>query len=127
MKISLSVAAQDRQFAKAVRRVRPDFVPLFDAFSKVKMVDPIHEAILIGLTDSKPNGYFKEIPNQDGYFQVLAGVTAKTTDHDLKVAIFDLITRAVQLCPFSKADKEEFTKFLAEWERNVSTHSGQRF
>lgn len=119
MKISLSVAAQDRLFSKAVRRIRPSFDPLFEAFSQVEMTDPIHEAILIGLTDAVPAGHFEVIPNRDGFFQVLAGVKGSVVDDELKLALFNIVERAVQTCPFSKPDKERFTDFLKDWRPKV--------
>jgi len=86
MKISLSIAAQDRLFSKAIRRVRPNFDELFDAFCQVEITNPIHEAILIGLTDS-----------------------------ELKAELFNIIEQAVQSCPFTNSDKKRFTDLLQEW------------
>lgn len=69
MKILLSVGAENRHFAKNIRLVRPSFDSLFLAFSLVKMVDPIHDAILIGVTDAKSDGYFEIIPNKEVFFK----------------------------------------------------------
>lgn len=120
MRVSLSVAAQDQRLSNAVRRIRPALEPFFVAFSKLEMVDPIHEAILIGLTDSKPSGYFEVIPNEDGFFQVLSGVNAGIADDKLRSMFFDSLVRAVHACPFSKPDKARFISLLAEWKDQIA-------
>lgn len=115
MKISVSVAAQNRHFAKIFRRIRPDFDSLFEDFSKVKMVNSIHEAILIGLTDAKADDYFEIIPNRDGFFQILAGIKGDTNEDELKKALFLIISNSVSACPFSKPDREQFSALLGNW------------
>jgi hypothetical protein len=115
MKISLSIAAQDRLFSKAIRRVRPNFDVLFDAFYQVEITNPIYEAILIGLTDSEPAGYFEVIQNRDGFFQVLAGLKNDLDQSELKAELFNIIEQAVQSCPFTNSDKKRFTDLLQEW------------
>lgn len=114
MKISLSIAAQDRLFSKAIRKVRPNFDALFEAFSEVKITNPIHEAILIGF-DSAPADYFEVIQNRDGFFQVLAGLKSNLEQNELKVELFKIIEQAVQSCPFTNSDKKRFTDLLHEW------------
>jgi hypothetical protein len=119
MKISLNVAAQNRLFSKSVRRIRSSFDPLIDAFSQLEISNPIHEAILIGLTDAKAADHFEVIQNRDGYFQILAGMRSDAEDDELKVLLFNIIERAVQLCPFSTPDKNKFIYLLHEWKPKI--------
>lgn len=115
MKLSLSVAAQNPRFAKSIRRVRPAFDSFVDAFSRVEMDNPIHEALLIGLTDAKSEEYFEIIPNNDGFFQILSGIKKDAIEQELEAAIFNVIRRAVSVCPFSLPDKEKFATLLSSW------------
>jgi len=115
MELLVSVAAQNRHFAKKFRCVRPAFDSLFENFCGVKMVNPLHEAILIGLTDSKPEDYFEVVPNREGFFQVLAGVKGDVVEDELKKALFSIISRSVSAFPFSQPDREQFSALLSEW------------
>lgn len=105
MKLRLSVVARDRQFSKAIRRIRPRFDQLLKDFEKVELVDPIHEAILVGITDDKTDDYFEEVSNRDGFFQIMAGCGVIGSDEELTVRVFQILQKAATACPFSKPDK----------------------
>jgi hypothetical protein len=115
MKLILSVAAKDRLFGKAFRRVRPVFDSLSAEFAKIELSHPIHDAILVGLTDDRGPEHFEEIQNANGYFQVLLGCPRTTNDEELKRAIFDRAKRAVMGCPFATPDKVSFERLLQNW------------
>ncbi len=108
MQLRFSVLARDRKFSKAMRRIRSRVQPLVDAFESVEMKNPIHEAILVGITDDQGSEYFEEVVNNDGFFQVLAGCTFNGSDDDLTVEVFEILCRATSQCPFSRPDKEAF-------------------
>lgn len=108
MQLRFSVMARDRKFSKAMRRVREKLKPLLDAFEAVKMTDPIHEAILVGITDDQPASFFDEIENNDGFFQVLAGVEYNGSDDELAEQVFEILQRASKACPFSQPDRLVF-------------------
>ncbi|NHZ41692.1 hypothetical protein [Massilia aquatica] len=112
MDLVISVAARDRLFAKAFRRVRPRLDPLCHAFAAVGMINPIHAALLIGLTDDRPPGDFAIVPNRDEYFQVLAGADPLWTDAQLHMAVLAVIRKTVIACPFSEPDREQFLRLL---------------
>jgi hypothetical protein len=61
MELSFSVLARNRQFAKAMRRIRPLFAPLVERFAEADLPSAIHQAILIGITDDKGPAFFKQI------------------------------------------------------------------
>ena len=122
MRLSLSVAARTRAFAKAVRRVRPSFDTLFSAFDSVKLTDPLYDAVLVGLTDEKDDDHFETIPNPDGFFQVLIGCAAPAVntveaERQFTKVVFSKLKRAVAACPFSEPDRQKFAVLLDEWER----------
>ena len=87
---------------------------------------PIHEAVLLGICDDKEDTFFEEIPNKDGFFQVLMGFDSTIAltgqnDSTLKQAVFGKLRRAVDSCPFSRPDREAFERLLDGWaERNLS-------
>ncbi len=110
MKLNLGVAARDRNFLRAMRRIRPQFDSLAKAFSEVELVHSIHKAILVGITDEHGADFFQEVPNGDGYFQVLAGCEMKTSDAELAECVFGILRRAAKACPFAKIDDEAVQK-----------------
>lgn len=116
MKLILGFAARDRLFGKALHRVLPAFDSLRSGFEQVKLLDPIHTSILVGLTDDLEPGHFEETPNNKGNFQVLLGCPRPTSDQELKRAVFDRLKRAVMACPFSTPDKASFEQLLQNWE-----------
>jgi hypothetical protein len=95
-----------------MRRIRPAVEPMLDALSRVPLANPIYEAILVGVTDDKPSGYFEEIPNADGFFQVLTGVDGTSEDDDLLTAVVAALRAAVEACPFSTPDKNALTEVI---------------
>jgi hypothetical protein len=122
MKLILSFAARDRLFGKAMRRVLPAFDSLSTEFAQTKLHDPIHDSILVALTDDLEPSYFEETPNNRGNFQVLMGVPRVTSDGELKLAVFERVKRAVVACPFSTPDKANFERLFQWWaDANVAS------
>lgn len=113
MQLRLSVLARSREFSKAMRRVRESLQPLLDAFEAVELDHPIHEAVLVGITDEKDAEFFEEVENDDGFFQVLAGCRPTGTDDELIEVVFGILLRAVQLCPFATPDHKKIEAFFA--------------
>lgn len=103
-----------------MRRLLADFDPLKAEFSTIEMVDPIHEAVLIGISDEKPPGSFEIVSNRDSFFQVLAGVEWPATDENLKTLIEAIICEAIRRCPFSQPDKSQFSQLLVRHGLNGS-------
>jgi hypothetical protein len=115
MQLRLSVLARNRAFSKAMRRVRPKIQPLLDAFEATELEHPIHEAILVGITDDKGPEFFEEVENNDGVFQILAGCTHQGTDNELTADVFGILHRAVNLCPFATPDHDKFEALFARF------------
>lgn len=113
MELRLSVAARDRFFGKAMRRIRPSLAPVFERFSEIQPIHPIHSAILVGITDEYGDGHYEEVQNNDGFYQVLTGCkdtwsSGKISDEDLRAAVILKLKTAVSACPFSEPDREMF-------------------
>ena len=119
MKISLSFAAKNPQFLKKIRRIRSDFEDFFDDFSLVDLTNPIHEAILIGVTDSRGDDFFEIIKNRDGYFQTLAGLDGFDDDAVLRKKLFLIVSKSILACPFSNPDRGKFHILLKKWEGEI--------
>jgi hypothetical protein len=112
MQLRISTMANDRKFAKAIRRVLERAQPLVDAFGQMVLEHPIHEAVLIGITDGRGRGYFEEVENRDGFFQVLAGCPYAGDDEALARDVFAIILRSVRSVPFSRPDAAKVDKLI---------------
>ena len=95
MQLRLSTLARSRAFSKAIRRVRPKFQPLLEAFETVELKHPIHEAILVGITDDRPPDFFEEVETNDSFFQVMAGCTLRGGDDELAEDVFEILLKAM--------------------------------
>lgn len=116
MQLSLSIAASDRAFSRRMRKVSARFLDLEAAFASIELRDPIHEALLVGITNDKAPSYFAEIPNRDGVFQILAGCDAGLAEDDLQRHVFEVLRKAMRACPFSKPDHDALEALFAQFE-----------
>lgn len=108
MQLRFSVLARNRTFSRKMRRVRERIRPLLDAFDATELENPIHKAILVGITDDKGPEFFEEVENDDGLFQVLAGCSDCGSDDELMKEVFVILQRAVRRCPFAAPDHQRF-------------------
>jgi hypothetical protein len=127
MKLGISAAAESRNFSRKFHRARTKFGSLVEQFSQLKLINPIHDAILVGVTDSLPPSHFVEVKNTDGFFQILAGVDGELEQEKLEESIFSIIQRAIQACPFSTPDRHQFVDLALRWhEANLGCSESQR-
>jgi hypothetical protein len=89
------------------------------SFAKTTLVNPVHQAILVGITDDKGPEFFEEVPNCDGFFQVIAGCQPKESDSDLTKEVYNILRRAAKACAFSKVDHEAVKKVFDLSEADV--------
>jgi hypothetical protein len=61
MKLQFSVAARSRSFSKAMTRIDNRFRHVCNEFATVELTHPIHESILVLITDDKPPGFLEEV------------------------------------------------------------------
>jgi len=121
MEPRLSFAARDRTIARAMRRVLPRLQPIFDGIAQVSLSNPIHSAILVGLTDERDSSYFEEVPNDDGFFQVIVGCKPQLHEAQLTRQVFDIIRRAARACPFTPVDQSSIQAVFDRCERDIDT------
>ena len=103
-----------------MRRIRPFLEPLFADFAATLLQNPVHDAILVGITDDKGGNYFEEIPNNEGCFQVLAGFDSAVpltpqNDPEIIRLVFGTFRRAVVSCGFARSDHQTFEQLLDRW------------
>lgn len=120
MRLSLSIAAKSNAFTKAIRRIRPKFDSLFAAFEAKVLNNPIHEAILIGVSDSMNIEEVRIIPNKDGFFQAICGFGEQTSflpenDRSLELMLVERIQHVVEKCPLTNTDKAMMLTLLRDW------------
>ncbi len=119
MQLRFSVLARNREFSKSMQRVRTKLQPLLDAFEATILDHPIHEALLVGITDDKGSEFFEEVENNDGFFQVLSGCEQRGTDGEMTEAVLGILHRAVRLCPFATPDHEKIEEVFTRLRRLV--------
>ena len=125
MRLSFSVAARNRAFSKAMQRIDSRFQPLINEFESIELEHPIHEAILVGITDDRPAGFFEEVKTNDSHFQVLAGCSLCGSDDELVDDVFNILQKATRLCPFTTADHETFESLFARLRVTVLSSEGK--
>lgn len=119
MQLRLSVLARNRTFSKSMQRVRLSLQSLFDEFQGVALDHPIHEAILVGITDDKGPEFFEEVKNSDGFFQILSGCRQLGTDEELTKEVFEILRRVVEKCPFAVPDRERFAALFSRFQNQL--------
>lgn len=112
MDLSVSLLAHDRIFAKAMRRIRPRIESLAQGFRSVEMDSPLDEALLISFVDKKAPTFFEEVPNLDGYYQVIVGVPPGAPDDELFRHVVSMVREAITRYQFSDPDRRAFLDFM---------------
>jgi hypothetical protein len=120
MKLGWSTCARNRQWSKAMRRIRPRFDSLIAAFDALRLNHPDYEAILVGVTDDHPAEYLKEVPNADRFYQAIVGFDpliglGAENDQMLAAALFRQLSRAILTCSFAATDREAVCDMLQAW------------
>ena len=103
-----------------MRRIRPDVQPLIDAFAAVDLRNPIHDQLLVGVTNTLPPDCCDVVPNNDSCFQLLAGWPS---DSDLSpngdaanlATLVSILRRAASECPFSEPDAAAIRSLFDSW------------
>ncbi len=125
MELRFSVLARNRQFAKAMRRIRSRLAPLTEGIADAGLKNARYQAILVGITDEKGPDYFAEVPHCDGFFQILAGCQLTECDTNLANQVFAILGRAALSCPLSAADGQKVQEVLKSAENSLKAFSLQ--
>lgn len=99
-----------------MRRVRPGIDARIAGFDRLVLRNPIHDAILLGITDDRPDEYW-DVVTTGGFFQILSGFDDSIpldggSDTQLHAAIWRKLVRAVSECPFTIKDAEMLRGFI---------------
>jgi len=115
MRLGLSWISGNDDFIDALTRVMKEVDPLLDSFGNIEFVSPTCDAILLGLTDEKPETHFRKIHNKQGFFQVFAGCPATSDDNVLKRAVFERLLKTVRVCPLNPQDRTAYEALFEDW------------
>ena len=116
MDISMSIGTSNRFFGKAIRRIYPRINLFMEKFKEAVPSSQTCSAILVAITDDKSADFFQEMPNVDGYFQVMFGCPYPSDDSDLANEVLDRLQKAIAICPMSPAEREMAIRFIQRWE-----------
>ncbi len=119
MNLSFGVLSSSRTFRRAVRRIRARLRPLLDGFEAIELLDPVFEGIIVGITDMKALGFFEEVENNDGFYQVFCGCSEYKSDSELIREIFEIFRRTTRECPFSRVDHDRIEMLFVEYEKKL--------
>ena len=120
MKLGLSIASDSRQFSRMMRRIRPRVQSLIDAFDSVDLRNPIHDALLVGVSNSLPADRCDVVPNDDSFFQLQIGwptncdLSPDGDDANVELLVA-ILRRAAAECPFSEPDAVTIRSLFDDW------------
>lgn len=115
MRVSLTIAADDRKFSKAFSRVYPQLNSLTADLSSCEMVHPVGERIVVIVTDTEVDGYYRE-DFKDGDFTFFIGISPIADDLFLKHKLFSILAHVFENMPFTNPDREQYRGIFSQWE-----------
>jgi len=103
-----------------MRRIRPVVEERTKEFGSMTLQHPIHEGILVGITDDKKDSDWEEVPNSDGFFQILVGFDSSipldgSADAALVRSVLQKLSAAVRAYPFSLPDQKSMRSLVDLW------------
>ena len=116
MNLSMSIGTSNRFFGKAIRRIYPRLNIFMETFNEAVPSSQTCKAILVAITDDKPSDFMEEIPNSDGYFQVMFGCPYPSDDSILEFEVLKRMKKAIEICPMSLNERELALKFTNQWD-----------
>jgi hypothetical protein len=122
MKIGISIAARDRFFGKAMRRIRPAFTELENTISALDLSNPGFETFLIGLTDDPAADGAKVIFTDSDTQQVMIGLgeyTRSETDESLLERSISGIIEGLRLADIE--NEEDFRRLYSAFDAHQKT------
>ena len=115
MELNVSVAARDRKLSKSMRSIRVQIEELSESFERVVMLDPLQTSTLILITDDQVEDTIKEIKNNDGVYQVSAGINSKLFGAELKECLRGIFNTTIKMSCFSEPDEQVFLTLIDKW------------
>lgn len=115
MKITLTIAADDRKLSKAYSRIYPELKALATDLSAYQPKHPIGESITVIVTDTEDDGYFRE-GGRDGEFIYFVGIEPIFDDALLKSRLFNVLRDVFEKILFTIPDHEQYRIIFSKWE-----------
>ncbi|WP_226991931.1 hypothetical protein [Cronobacter condimenti] len=87
MKVSLTIAVDDRKLSKVYNKLYPELKILITQLSSYTPQQPIGEMITVIVTDTEKDGYFRE-DSKDGVYTYFIGINPVRDEALLKTKFF---------------------------------------
>ncbi|MDQ1987754.1 hypothetical protein [Cronobacter sakazakii] len=116
MKVSLTIAVDDRKLSKTYNKLYPEMKILTTQLSSYEPTHPIGEMITVIVTDTEKDGYFRE-DSQDGAFTYFFGMEAVHDEALLKTKLFDYLEKAIEKTALTIPDHEKYKMIFSQWKK----------
>ncbi|MGN4007504.1 hypothetical protein, partial [Cronobacter sakazakii] len=103
MKVSLTIAVDDRKLSKTYNKLYPEIKILTTQLSSYEPKHPIGEMVTVIVTDTERDGYFRE-DSKDGAFTYFFGMEAVHDEAFLKTKLFGYLETAIEKTAFTIPD-----------------------
>ncbi len=100
MKVSLTIAVDDRKLSKTYNKLHPEIKILTTQLSSYEPKHPIGEMVTVIVTDTERDGYFRE-DSKDGAFTYFFGMEAVHDEAFLKTKLFGYLETAIEKTAFT--------------------------
>ncbi|EGT5661692.1 hypothetical protein AGJ34_14340 [Cronobacter dublinensis subsp. dublinensis] len=114
MKVSLTIAVDDRKLSKANNKLYPQLKVLTTQLSSYELQHPIGEMITVIVTDTEKDGYFRE-DSKHGVYTYFMGMEPGHDEALLRTKLFDYLKKGIESTPFTIPDHENYKKILSQW------------
>ncbi|ELY4601480.1 hypothetical protein [Cronobacter malonaticus] len=117
MKISLTIAVDDRKLSKTYNKLYPELKVLTTQLSSYEPKHPIGEVITVIVTDTEKDGYFRE-DSKDGTFTYFFGMEAIHDEALLKTKLLGYLETAIEKTAFTLPDHEKYKMIFSQWKKD---------
>ncbi|WP_174263264.1 hypothetical protein [Cronobacter sakazakii] len=116
MKVSLTIAVDDRKLSKTYNKLYPEIKILTTQLSSYEPKHPIGEMVTVIVTDTERDGYFRE-DSKDGAFTYFFGMEAVHDEAFLKTKLFGYLETAIEKTAFTIPDHEKYEMIFSQWKK----------
>ncbi|EOC1340288.1 hypothetical protein ACI09V_003906 [Cronobacter dublinensis] len=116
MKVSLTIAIDDRKFSKTYNKLYPELKVLTTHLSSYEPQHPIGEMITVIVTDTEKDGYFRK-ESKDGVYTYFMGMEPVHDEALLRTKLFGYLKKGIESTPFTIPDHENYKKIFYHWEK----------
>lgn len=117
MDIRLSIAARNRNFSRAMRRLRPIVESALAKLRRIELEHPTWTEVLIGIADDRDAGHIETVPNNHNVLQILIGFPSDVAllpanDREILAVMLVQMCTVVRECRLTPADEKAVTDIL---------------